>query len=1077
VIAFKTLAPSVDAAIARPVALAALRAAGAPARWLTGPSGSGKSTLLASHVRATRRRCAWYRLDPRDDDPAFFYAHFSEAIASAFPGKSTLPRFGAEDHADEEAFAARFVAAIVGRVGTGIVVLDDAHKATRDGLLRTLARLVARAERGEVWLVGERPPGAPFFDAIAARRLALCNDVPLAFSADECAALAAASRVTTVGGAELAALTGGHAGALVLACEMLRDARPGTEALRRAEEIHLHLLTRLVDGMPEPRRELLLGLAFAPQLTGTLAASLAGEAAAAELPTLHAHGLLHRADGPRGEVYEAHGLVRRGVQTLVRARLGEQRWRERAVATATALAANGYEDEAFALLVEHGEPTRAAELLVTIAPRHARTGQAALLLRALDALPAATLDAHPWLPFWAGEALLGIDEEAARGWFARAHDAFEHCGDPHGQRVAAARVVTAYGLEYGDLRGLDTWMERYVSAGGDESIAARTPHESVLGLGAICAAIVRGAYPAGFDAQTLLHRMRALVEQPEAWLTPDEPVAAARLLIDDARIFSGAEQAQALVTATRAIADRSTAGTLQRGRWCISAACAYFEDGRHDDAHEYFGLADALVERSGSQRLAFELGMARIDAELKHNALAAAAERLAALERLARVAPPAQRAEYARFAARVALQQGRAQEGLRWAEEALATATLAGYSGTHARIFQLECTYGFAANGRLGDALALALAMLEGLDDRQGEAIRALVDALRFLATGERDEAALRACLARASEIGFVNLLARAREPLARLCRAALAHDVEPAFVRRIIELQHLEPPLLAGPEWPYSVHVRTLGGFDLRVAGAPQRPVHKSQDKPLELLKVLVACQALGRESADKDWLCERLWPDADAPNARKSLDMAVVRLRRLLQSEDALVVAEGRLRLAGTHVWTDVRPLMTALASARARRDEHAQGSAVEAAVAAAEITAVLDHFRGPFLPEEAETPWVLAAREAIASAVRAALMIADALLAGSNDEVLLPALERAHGADPTSEDLTRALMRVHGRAGRPAEVMRVYRRLRDMLSIVLGVAPSAQLQALHASIMSGAHAGGAPERASWSRAPTRP
>jgi len=1077
VIAFKTLAPSVDAAIARPAALAVLRAAPAPARWLSGPSGSGKSTLVASHVRATRRKFAWYRVDARDDDPAFFYAHFAGAIAAGFPGKGSLPRFGDEDHADEDAFAARFFEAVAARVRRGIVVLDDVHKASREALLRALARLPAEAPDAEVWLVGEHPPGAPFFDAIAARRLALCNDVPLAFTADECAALAAESRVTAIEGAELAALTGGHAGALVLACEMLRDARPGAQAVRTADEIHLHLLTRLVDGMPAARRDLLLGTAFAPQFTHDLAVAVAGPVAAAQLPTLHAHGLFHRAGGARGEVYEAHGLVRRGAQTVLRMREGPAAWRERALATAAALTTHGQEDDAFALLAEHGEAERAAALLETLAPRHARTGQAALLLRALDQLPAALVDTHAWLLFWAGEALLGIDEEAARNWFARAHDAFERAGDAHGRRVAAARVVTAYGLEYGDLRGLDAWMERHVAAGGDEPIAHGAPHETVRCLASICAAIVRGAYPSGFDAQALLRRLRVLVEAPEAWLTPDGPVAAARLLIDDARIFRSYEQAQALVTETRHVADASPAGVLQRGRWCISAAGAYYEAGRHGEAREYFALAEGLAERSGSQRLAFELGMAFIDAELKQKAYGAAADRLQALERLARVAPPAQRAEHARLAARVALQQGRAREGLRWAEEAAETAALAGYTGAHARIFQLERIYGLAANDRLDEALAIARQALEGLEERQADATRVLVDALQFLATGERDDASLAACFRRAAAIGFIHMFGRARGALARLCRAALARSIEADFVLRLIAMHALEPPPLAGPEWPYAAHVRTLGAFELRVAGATQRPPQKSQEKPLELLKLLVACQALGRETVDKDWVGDRLWPDADAPNARKSLDMAVVRLRRLLNDDAALLVAEGRLSLSPARVWTDVRSLMGALASARSRSDARARGLGIEANVAAADISAVLEHFRGPFLPEEPESPWLLAGREAVSSAVRAALMIADMLLGGSDDRLLLPALERAFAADPTSEDLARALMRALGRTGQHAEVLRVYRRLREMLSIVLGVAPSGQTQDLHASIMSGAHAGGAPTRAPLSRSPTRP
>jgi hypothetical protein len=71
--------------------------------------------------------------------------------------------------------------------------------------------------------------------------------------------------------------------------------------------------------------------------------------------------------------------------------------------TADALCAEGFDEDAFALLVERGLYERAADLLVAIAERYARRGQAQLLLRATSRLPAALADARPWLCFWSVE--------------------------------------------------------------------------------------------------------------------------------------------------------------------------------------------------------------------------------------------------------------------------------------------------------------------------------------------------------------------------------------------------------------------------------------------------------------------------------------------------------------------------------------------------------------------------------------------------------------------------------------------------------------------------------------------------
>ncbi len=227
-------------------------------------------------------------------------------------------------------------------------------------------------------------------------------------------------------GHALSALTGGHAAALVLACELLRGtAASPVDGHSVVDQIHLHLLDRMLDAAPAPRRDLLERTAFAPHITPALAIELAGEEAAAELEPLAARGLLRRIASDGGPIYEAHGLVRRGMQTLLRKRRGDTEAQQIALATAAALERHGAHEDAFALLIECGALEAAAPVLETLAERYARNGQAALLSRSLAQLPASVAGHNPWLCFWAGQALLGVDEEAARGWFERSYVGFE----------------------------------------------------------------------------------------------------------------------------------------------------------------------------------------------------------------------------------------------------------------------------------------------------------------------------------------------------------------------------------------------------------------------------------------------------------------------------------------------------------------------------------------------------------------------------------------------------------------------------------------------------------------------------
>src|SRR4051794_13093728 len=93
VVGFKTVAPSLDGTIERPAALKSLRRTTAAAKWLSGPSGSGKSTLVASQLKANGKRWVWYRIDERDNDPAFFYVNLATAIKCGIAEVCSLPVF------------------------------------------------------------------------------------------------------------------------------------------------------------------------------------------------------------------------------------------------------------------------------------------------------------------------------------------------------------------------------------------------------------------------------------------------------------------------------------------------------------------------------------------------------------------------------------------------------------------------------------------------------------------------------------------------------------------------------------------------------------------------------------------------------------------------------------------------------------------------------------------------------------------------------------------------------------------------------------------------------------------------
>ena len=284
----------------------------------------------------------------------------------------------------------------------------------------------------------------------------------------------------------------------------------------------------------------------------------------------------------------------------------------------------------------------------------------------------------------------------------------------------------------------------------------------------------------------------------------------------------------------------------------------------------------------------------------------------------------------------------------------------------------------------------------------------------------------------------------------ATMCALALAHDVEPEFARRIIELNGYAPPPEAGTSWPWPVKITTLGRFDVSSNGRPLAVPRKSPRKPLELLKALIAA---GGRGIDKQRLADFLWDDAAADAAGAALDMAVMRLRKLLAVPEAVVIEDGKIGLDPARVWLDLWAFDRDVDSLQ-RLVRHAENDAAVAAIG----ERMLALYHGPFLENEEPQRWLLAARERTRQRFLRSLLDAGSYWERRERWSVAAALyERGLDIDPIAEDLYRRLMRCHLAQRRPAEAARTFQRCREMLMTQLGVPPSPETEALLRSSIS--------------------
>jgi DNA-binding SARP family transcriptional activator len=268
----------------------------------------------------------------------------------------------------------------------------------------------------------------------------------------------------------------------------------------------------------------------------------------------------------------------------------------------------------------------------------------------------------------------------------------------------------------------------------------------------------------------------------------------------------------------------------------------------------------------------------------------------------------------------------------------------------------------------------------------------------------------------------------RALVPLFRL---ALEEGIDVSLVQDMIRTFRLKPPKDAPDRWPWPVRIATLGGFEVRVNGEPIEFARKLPRKTLLLLKAIVAH---GGRDIGEQTLCDALWGDEEGDAARNALSITVLRLRKLLGSNESVIHQGGKLSLNPEICWVDAWVFEARLAETGLDSQK------------------VLALYGGTFLPEDEGESWSVAPRERLRGKFIDALSRYGATLESEGD--LLGAVRcymRGIDADPIVESFHQGLMRCYERLDKRTEALSVYRRLKHTLSVLLGVPPSDASQGL--------------------------
>ncbi len=1046
----KLIRPSAGELLRRERLFAALdEARKRKAAWISGPGGAGKTSLAASWIEARRLPCLWLALDAGDADPASFFYHLA-AAARAASGSADLPPFGEGQRAHVGLFARRFFERLFTAVEPPLVVVLDDYQAlpAESPVHEATDALFASVPPGVLAVVASREAPPPRLARwLAGPDLAAIDYPALRLTRAETGALAAARGMDPNGRLDaLHELARGWAAGVVLLARALAQGlplpKPGGAP---PPAVFDYFAVEVFHHAPPAMHAFLYRTAFLPSMTVAMAEAASGEPRAdALLEELHRAHLFveRREDGER--VYEYHPLFREFLQVRARSALDPAGLRAIRDLSARLALARGEAEAAGRLFAANEDWSALAGVVHEHAAGFSAHGRHPALRGLIELAPPAVRDRDPWLVFWGAWCRMAGQEDGWRKPFEQAFERFEADRDLEGAFTACAWLLRTSVAADEAARWIAV-AERLAAAHpgfADPTVEARVlwqfhqvrqfpPHHPLVGRWAARAeALVRtldqtplrlrmAAFALSVHfAHGDLRRMGALVAATHALPAGGQAPPSDELAL---QLFRGyyhvnmSELATAHTTLDRAerLAGETGAARDLAGAWHLGARVALCtgDVARARAYHErLLALGDSLppypchAQTTGTY-------IALLERDL--DAAAAGANAAVAFEEVFPIFRPVWRANLAQ----VMLERGEAAR----ARDLLAT-TIA--DARASRLPSTECA-----------ALLLHAASLF----RLGET--------------ERGSASLREGLGLARELGCVpHMPFMVRPTVARLVARALESGIEREFATDLVARWRLAPPSADEERWPWRIRVRALGAFELAIDGEALEGSAKTQRKPVELLKCMLA---FGGRDVGAAAVMQALWPEAEGDAAKRSFDVTLHRLRRLLGRDDAIVLEGGKLALNAEVMWVD------ALAFERlaGRAEEALRGTARAPGMPVPELLdRALRLYRGALLASD-DDGWVHPVRERLRIRYLALVERAGEFLErNERADAALACYQRAVDLDPPAERIYQRIMRFLHARGRRAEALEVYRSCREMLAATLGAQPSSETEALHRLVRGG-------------------
>lgn len=1034
-----------------------------PVTWVSGPPGCGKTTLVASYIQARKIPCLWYQIDAGDSDPATFFYYLGQAAKRASPRfRKPLPLLTPEYLQGLSIFTLRYFENLSDRLKIPSVLVFDNYQDIpsespfHEIILNGLSRI---PEGINVILVSRENPPPSLIRLHANQQMAMLRWEDLRLTPEESSGiirLRAQEKQTKETISLLHKAADGWAAGLVMMMESVERKVIEPKALGKftPDEILDYFGNELFNKTDAETQEFFLKTAFLPRMTMKMAEDLTGLPNARRildrLSRTHYFTEKHFDEEP---IYQYHPLFRDFLLSRVKETLPREDQSILLHRAAILLEESGQVEEAIPLLRDAGRWDELVELIRKHGPLMLEQGRHRFLGEWLESLPKDILEDHPWLLYLMGSCLHPFFPALSHPYFEKAFERFSAKEEVAGIFLAWAGVVNSITSDFNDFTPLDKWITVFNEL--IRRFESFPSEEAELRVASTMLLALEWSQPQHPEIEMWAEKVLTL---SETCSNLSEKITGYMRLAYHWIQMGNLQKAIMAINWFRQLA---------RGR-NVSPAIDVTLKGHETIYYRYAGLHEECIKAvSDGLRLSENVGILRaINFFLIHGTASAlnvhdleiAKDMLEKLKVSLKSFNSYQLHSYYLLKTRDALARRSPEEAIIHVEMALKYAKRIGVVMPLFFSHLVKSHVMHQLNKDHEDTLHLSIAsnMANPIGSKLYQFYIILTEALYAFDRGEQTAGlvSLKRALSIGREGGFFYTYIDQPYGMAELCERALEAGIEVEYVQELIRRLNVVPekPPFQLENWPWTLKIFTLGKFELFKDGKPIQFARKVQQKPLAMLKALIA---FGGEKVREDQIADALWPDSDGDMAHRSFETTLYRLRQLMGIRDAVFRKEGCLTLDQRYCWADTWAFQHLVREVDTAWKKEEKEISLEEAVS---LTKKAIHlYRGSFLPKETLEPWADSLRERLRNKfLRCVERLGQHWETSEEWEKAVEYYEQGLEADDLIEEFYQHLMICLQRLGQLTKALAVYKRCKKTIPAGLSVTLSPKTEAIYKSII---------------------